>query len=116
MDWFDHNDFAGGTGGLIINGFGGENMGISDMKGPYKHISVTDLPGFTAPGQNVIQKVTEGLTKLVSLGENDHVKSWFNSPKGEVIRENNDTIFYRIHLRSGFSTTTYDLKDKKKKK
>ena len=115
VNWWKYNDLAGGTGGLIINGIGGQNMGVSDMPGPYKHINVTDLPGFSAPGQNVVQKVMEGLTKLISLGENDHVKGWFNASKdGKVIRESGDTVFYRVPLRSGFTTTHYKLKSDKK--
>src|SRR5690606_14223660 len=76
VDWWKYNDLAGGTGGLVINGISTYNMGSAEIEGPYKQINVTDLPGFTGPGQNLTQKITEALTKLASLNEDSNIRSW----------------------------------------
>jgi len=108
VDWWKYNDFAGGVGGYIVNGYGGYNLGgRKDIKGKHKTINATDMAGPGAGGaattQGTILHVLQYLNGAFSIfsKENNY----------DVIRENEDTIFYRIPLRSGFYTTAWKVKN-----
>lgn len=73
-------DLVGGTGAMVISGFGYDNFGGADMPGPTKTIKATDAAGVGMGGADVGRRVLGALQYL-----NSAFGLWTNDNKEDVI-------------------------------